>query len=184
MTGYSGRYVGARDVPLSPEGCRQIAGLRSVLPEQKIKKIVASPMLRCRQSNEILFPDHVVFYDEDLCEIDFGKWEGLTFQEIVTEDSELVDEWAEWSPEFCFPEGECIGHFVDRVYSTGARIAAFSEENVMVIAHGGVIRTLLCYFLKLDPSDYLLFQVKKGRFATLELYSEGAVLTGLNLGGR
>jgi len=182
MTGYSGRYVGARDVPLSPEGCRQIESLRSILLDQKVDKCVSSPMLRCRQSSEILFPGHKISYDEDLYEIDFGRWEGLTFQEIAKEDPALVDKWADWSLEFCFPEGECIGHFVERVHNAGTRIAAFSEENVMLIAHGGVIRALLCFFLKLDPSDYLLFHVKKGRFATLELYSEGAVLTGLNLG--
>jgi broad specificity phosphatase PhoE len=181
-TGYSGRYVGARDVPLSAEGCAQISSLRSLFPDQKTEKIAASPMLRCRQSSEILFPDQTVFYDDDLCEIDFGRWEGLSFQEIVKKDPERVDEWAEWSLKFCFPEGECIGHFVERVYRAGARIAAFPEEDIMLIAHGGVIRALLCYFLKLDPSNHLLFQVNKGRFATLELYSEGAVLTGLNLG--
>jgi broad specificity phosphatase PhoE len=182
MTGYSGRYVGARDVPLSPEGCAQISSLSSFFLDQKVEKIVASPMLRCIQSSEILFPDHAVSYLDDLCEVDFGRWEGRTFKEIAEEDPELVEEWADWSLKFCFPEGECIGHFVDRVHRAGAQIAAFSEENVMLIAHGGVIRALLCYFLKLDPSDYLLFQVKKGRFATLELYSEGGVLTGFNLG--
>lgn len=182
MTGFSGRYVGARDVPLSPEGYAQITRLRSIFPDQEIEKIVASPMLRCRECCEILFPEHPVSYDDDLCEIGFGRWEGLTFQEIVKDDPERVEEWADWSLNFSFPEGECIGGFVERVHRAGARIAALSEENVMLIAHGGVIRALLCYFLKLEPSNYLLFQVQKGRFATLELYSEGAVLTGLNLG--
>lgn len=183
-TGYPGRYIGASDVALSPEGREQIAGLGAIVSGHTTDTILSSPMLRCRQSSEILFPDHQIVYDEDLREIDFGRWEGLTFQEIVEKDPERVEQWADWSLDFCFPEGECIGDFVQRVHGAGERVAASAAENVLLIAHGGVIRALLCYFLKLEPSEYLLFQVKKACFASLELYPEGAVLTGLNLGSQ
>ena len=181
-TGFSGQYIGAKDVPLSPDGCQQVASLKQVLPDQQIDEILSSPMLRCRESVEILFADHPVNYDDDLREIDFGRWEGLSFQEITKNDPELVDKWAVWSPDFCFPEGECIAHFLKRVHRAGSRIKESSNENIILIAHGGVIRALLCYLLNLNPENYLLFQVKKGKYATLDLFSEGAVLTGFNLG--
>lgn len=181
-TGLSGRYVGSRDVPLSVDGRAQIARLKSSFEKFSFDSIVSSPMLRCRESAEILFPDRALSYDDDLREIDFGRWEGLTFQEIVKNDPEHVAAWAEWSPQFCFPEGECIAHFIERLHKAGSRIATSIADNTLIIAHGGVIRTLLCYYLQLDPSQYLLFQVQKGRFATLDLFDEGAVLTGFNLG--
>ena len=181
-TGFSEKYVGATDVPLSSEGVAQISSLHNIFRHQEIDLILSSPMERCRQCAEILFPECSVRYDNELREIDFGRWEGLSFKEIQDADPELVELWANWSPEFCFPQGEQIGSFLDRIHSVGERVLVSQEKTTLLIAHGGVIRTLLCYFLKLAPSDFLLFQIKKGRFATLDLFSEGGILTGLNLG--
>lgn len=181
-TGLSGKYVGSQDVPLSTDGVSQIKSLKTLFKKYPIDVVISSPMLRCRQSSEILFPQNLLNYDEDLCEVDFGSWEALTFQEIVKKNPELVDEWSKLSDEFCFPEGECIAAFVARVEKVGARIKKSAKKDIMIVAHGGVIRNLLCYFLNLDPSKYLLFNVKKGRYATLDLFDEGAVLTGFNLG--
>jgi alpha-ribazole phosphatase len=183
-TGFEGRYIGARDIPLSSVGVTEILNLKSEFQSKQIDKIVASTMLRCRQTAELLFPDCAISCDEDLREVDFGRWDGLTFPEILEKDPGLVDNWAVWSPEFCFPEGESIGDFLRRVYDAGIRLTESSDKNILVIAHGGVIRAMICHFLKLEASDYLLFQVEKGKYATLDLFSEGAVLTGLNLGGR
>ncbi len=181
-TGYSGRYVGALDVPLSPEGRQQIAALGKHFNDVSSGTVIISPMLRCRQSANILFSSACHEVDDDLREIDFGRWEGKTFQEIVATDSALVERWADWSFDFSFPEGENVGNFIHRVNKAGERLLSAARNDAVVVAHGGVIRTLLCYFLKLDPSCYLLFKVKKGTFCTLELFSDGAVLTGLNLG--
>ena len=181
-TGLSGKYVGSEDVPLSPDGISQIQNLKSVIKNYPVELVISSPMLRCRQSTEILFAQDLVSHDEDLCEVDFGCWEALTFQEIVNKNPELVDEWSKFSPDFCFPEGECITAFIARVQRAGDRIKKSAEKDIVIVTHGGVIRYLLCYFLNLDPSQYLLFNVHKGKYATLDLFDEGAVLTGFNLG--
>ena len=181
-TGYSGKYIGSRDVPLSVAGRLQVKELSAILSGSCTEKILASPMLRCRQSCEILFPEEAVSYEKDLREINFGRWEGLSFQEIAVMDPDIVNAWATGASTFCFPGGECLGSFIERVEKAGKRIASLPEKDIIIIAHGGVIRMLLCYFLKLDPSKYLLFKIKKGRFTTLELFPEGAVLTGLNYG--
>lgn len=182
MTGYSGRYIGSTDVSLSDEGRKQILSLKNSETFSQADTIITSPMLRCRESCDIIFPEKTINYDSNLREVDFGRWECLNFNEIVEKDAALVDDWAKLSQEFSFPDGENIGHFIGRVQQTAARIISLSDEKVIVVTHGGVIRALLCYFLKLDPSNYLLFNVKKGGFTTLDIFPEGAVLTGLNLG--
>ncbi len=182
-TGYSGRYVGSLDVGLSPEGIMQIENLRPYFQKNIPAVCVSSPMQRCVESHEILFSKSHVEHDDDLREIHFGEWEGLSFQEIVSDYPSLVEQWAEWSLDFCFPGGERIGDFLNRVHRAAGRIVARSEEDILLVAHGGVIRALLCHFLQLDPSEYLLFQVQKARIAKMELFDQGAVLTGLNLGG-
>ncbi len=182
-TGFGDRYIGSKDVPLSATGAAGIASLKPVFTGQEIDRIVVSPMLRCRQSVELLFPDRSFSCDDNLREIDFGRWEGLSFSEIVRKDPDFVDCWATGDVDFCFPQGERINDFISRVHDAGERLAKSSAQNILVIAHGGVIRALICYLLQLEAGNYLLFQVKKGRYATLDLFSEGAVLTGLNLGG-
>ena len=117
----------------------------------------------------------------DLREIDFGRWEGLLFAEIAPGDSELVKRWSAWDREFAFPDGEAVAGFLARTGAVAERLAARPEETVLVVAHGGVIRALICHLLKLPPQNYLLFDVKPARLATLDLFSEGAVLTGFNL---
>jgi broad specificity phosphatase PhoE len=181
-TGFSGKYVGSQDVVLSAEGVLQMESLKDSFENYPVENLISSPMIRCKQSCEILFPHQAVCYDEDLREVDFGRWETMNFQEIVKKDPELVDSWSKWSLDFCFPEGERIGHFVKRVQRAGENIKKSPETHIMIVAHGGVIRNLICYFLNLNPSLYLLFNVRKGCYTTLDLFDNGAVLTGLNHG--
>ncbi len=180
-TGFSGKYVGSLDVDLSDSGRDQIKALGKRLDTYSYEKIISSTMLRCRQSSEILFPNRTVCYDNDLREIDFGRWEGMTFQEISKTDPDLVDLWSNEGMDYCFPDGECINDFTSRIYLFADRLKVCPENNIIVISHGGVIRTLLCYFLNISPSKYLLFQVNKGHFSTIDLFDKGAVLTGFNL---
>jgi broad specificity phosphatase PhoE len=175
--------VGSLDVGLSNEGVEQIKTLSPFFDSKELSSIISSPMRRCRETSEILFSKEPIVYDDDLREIDFGEWEGLTFQEIVNRYPQQVEQWAHWSLDFCFPGGECTGDFLNRVHRAAQRITEFPQGDLLLIGHGGVIRALLCYFLQLDPSEYLLFQVKKARIAQLKIFDKGALLTGLNLGG-
>ncbi len=180
-TGFSGRYVGAQDVPLAPEGVSQIQDLHKVLQEKTFDKVFSSPMLRCRQTCEILFPNDSVSCNDNLKEINFGRWEGLTFDEISVRDPEIVEKWADNLPDFTFPEGESVDSFTKRVQTTATEIAEGQGDTVLIVSHGGVIRSLLCHFLGIDPKNYLLFQVKKGTYSTIELFGAHGVLTGFNL---
>jgi len=181
-TGLSGRYVGATDVPLSDEGRNQILGLRSGFGAMGINTLLASPMLRCTQSADLLGLGLPVQLDPDLREIDFGRWEGKTFAEIEAQDPELVRVWARGADDFCFPGGEATAEFVRRVDVVKNRLLALEAETVLLVTHGGVIRSLICSLLGLSPDKYLLFQVAKGHYTTMELYDGGGVLTGFNLG--
>jgi len=180
-TGFSGRYIGARDVPLSSAGVSQIAGLQKSLGREKFDVVYASPLLRCRQSCEILFPNTAIKYNDVLREIDFGRWEGLSFEEINEQDPKMVQQWAEDPLHFTFPEGESVASFTARVEETALSLRQEFGKKVLLVCHGGIIRGLLCSFLGIDYQNALLFQVKKGRYATVEMFGEGGVLSGFNL---
>jgi len=180
-TGFSGRYIGSRDVDLSPEGSQQIKDLRNSIKPELFDAVYASPLLRCRQSCDILFPDSTVQYKDALREIDFGRWEGLTFEEIRQQDSESVNSWAEDPGNFTFPEGESVPDFSKRIEKVARFLSKEQGQRLMLVCHGGVIRGLLCYFLGIDYKNALLFQVKKGSYTTIELFGERGVLSGFNL---
>jgi broad specificity phosphatase PhoE len=54
---------------------------------------------------------------------------------------------------------------------------------MLLVTHGGVIRHLLCLMLGLPMVKYLVFDVQPGCFCSLQVYSDGSVLTGFNLKG-
>lgn len=183
-TGLSGRYVGSSDVPLSEEGQAQILALRPDLSAMKIDTLLASPMLRCTQSVDLLGLGLPVQFDPDLREIDFGRWEGKTFAEIEAQDTELVQHWASGTDDFCFPGGEATARFTSRMDAVKNRLLAADAKTLLLVTHGGVIRSLICGLLGLSQRNYFLFQVAKGHYSTMELYDGGGVLTGFNLGSQ
>ncbi len=71
-----------------------------------------------------------VYFNPDLKEIDFGDWEGLSFQEIAAADPEHVLKWARFKPDFSFPGGESITHFLDRVGRIAKCLTEMPEKEV------------------------------------------------------
>lgn len=182
-TPLSGCYVGSTDIDLSTSGMAQVQRTAKVLRQEKITKVFCSPLIRCRQTFKLL--DLYVHADFDplLREIDFGKWETKTFKEIVSIDKDLVDVWASGVESFSFPEGESLKNFRKRVRRFKEKIYACEDQTILVVSHGGIIRHLICELLGLVSDKYLVFQVLPGTFSSLQLHSEGGVLTGFNISG-
>lgn len=182
-TGLQGRYIGSTDAPLSDSGLIQARKTGEVLREKGVTKIVCSPMLRCRQTLEQLSLSCTCQFNELLREIDFGRWEGKNFSEIVQVDKELVDSWVKEPETFSFPGGELLVAFNNRVAEFRDQLETMTEDTILVIAHGGIIRHLICLLLGLEADKYLLFDVKPGCFCSIRLFDEGGVLTGFNIKG-
>ncbi|KJR98062.1 MAG: hypothetical protein VR65_21370 [Desulfobulbaceae bacterium BRH_c16a] len=182
-TGLQGCYIGRTDVPLSPEGLLQVGRTASLLRQENIDRVFCSPMLRCRQTSELLDLGSPCECHESLKEIDFGRWEGKRFEEIVENDAALVTSWTNEPDSFCFPEGESIAGFRQRIALFKEMLITEHEERMLLVTHGGVIRHLLCLMLGLPMEKYLIFDVQPGCFCSLQVYSDGSVLTGFNLKG-
>lgn len=181
---YSGRFVGSADIGLGPAAPAQAERLAALIGGYAPDLTFCSPLQRAQLTAAMVAKTASlgeIITEPDLREVDFGRWEGLTFAEIAEADSELVRRWSVWSPDFAFPDGEVTADFLARVQGAGDRLAAREEETVLVIAHGGVIRALLCHLLRIAASNYLLFDVKPARLAVLDYFPEGGVLSGFNL---
>jgi broad specificity phosphatase PhoE len=139
-------------------------------------------MKRCRETAAVIMEaaDMKFTVDPDLREIDFGRWEGMAFDEIQEAFPEEMDRWSEFSADFTFPEGEKIGDFQARIIGVAHRLVTNPADTIIVCTHGGVIRLLICHFLGLQPWQYILFKVKHASLTTIKLFDGSGILSGLN----
>jgi len=182
-TGLQGRHIGSTDVPLLDEGKGQVRKTARLLRAEGFDKILCSPMLRCRQTLDLLDLSSPWQTSELLREIDFGRWEGRSFSEIVQEDQDLVDAWVTQPESFTFPGGESLSAFKNRVALFKSQLEEMKDRKILVISHGGIIRYLLCLLLGIDIEKYLIFEVKAGSYCSIRLFAEGGLLTGFNIQG-
>lgn len=136
-----GRWQGQADPPLSDHG-REEARLAASALRGTSGLIVASPLLRARETAEIIsseIADGSVAIEPDLREIDVGGFSGLTNDEIA---ERMPDAWATLRAGklAVFPGGEARARFRQRVLGALERIAAHhSGAEVIAVAHGGAI---------------------------------------------
>ena len=154
------RYIGrGTDEPLSEEGKQRLSAYSGKLPQL----VFVSPMLRCRQTAEILFPGCTLHVVEELAECDFGEFENKNYQEL--DGNEAYQKWIDSNGTMPFPGGESMEGFQKRCREQFARILeACLEESVELgafVVHGGTIMSILSGFSKV-PGDYFSWQVKNG----------------------
>lgn len=100
------QYVGSTDQPLAPEGEALARERRERMPE--VDGIWVSPLKRCRQTAELLFPGMEQRIVPDLQECDFGDYECKTWEEL--KDEEIYRAWIGGDMTITFPHGESMEH--------------------------------------------------------------------------
>lgn len=136
------RYYGSTDVRLSALGREQMREARRQILIDTVESVWASSLARAWQAAQIVAPARPVRLEASFREIDFGRWEGLTREEIEVLDPPLFEHWQSGEPGFEFPEGEARGLFRDRVAEGLERLHASRTRSALVVAHKGVLRTL------------------------------------------
>ena len=139
-----GQYIGSKtDAPLSPEGLNELRLLKENTDYPEIDSLYSSPMLRCRQTAAVLYPDNGVVTVENLKEYDFGDFEGKTAVEL-----ENNQDFLNWASGKCPPpNGEDNTEFIKRL-CVGLRQVVLDmmekgKSESAVIMHGGAIMMLL-----------------------------------------
>lgn len=180
------RFSGSTDLSLTPRGLDQVARLAESLPAHLFGEdsgvwCVTSPLLRARQTAEAVAIRRglPVATDDDLREMDFGLWEGMTAEEIEVRFPGELGVWAAPTGSTAFPGGESLDEFDRRVARAQERILRQAAEAVLVFAHGGVIRGLISGLLGLGRGGYWLFDIKPASVARVDVYDEGFALSGL-----
>lgn len=154
-----GRHTGRTDVPLTPEGRKQAAALVRTLAAHRFALELTSPLVRARETARIAgFADAEI--DPDLVEWDYGEYEGRTTAEIQGDRPG----WNLWNDGV--PGGESIGDVGNRVERVLAR-AAGADGDVLLFAHGHVLRILTAVALELGPRAGARFALRTGGLGTI-----------------
>jgi len=138
------RHTGVTDLPLLPEGEAAARALAPRLAEEDFDLVLASPLLRARETAELagLAPE----LDPDLREWEYGEYEGRTTAEI-REERPGWDQWRDGCP-----GGESaadVGARTDRVI---ARVLDSGADTVALVAHGHLLRVLGARWIEQDPA--------------------------------
>ena len=166
-----GRCYGSLDIELSPEGMRQFESAAALLSREPLAAIYTSPRLRCSQSAKILAAAHRCPIEtvDELSEIHFGDFEGLTYDRIETLYPSLYRTWMERPTEMQFPGGESFTEMWYRVTQAASAIRNRHEgQSIALVTHGGVIRILIAEALAI-PRNHI-FRIAQ-RHAAVNLIS-------------
>jgi len=148
-----GRYQGICDIGLNSTGIKQAELASKYLSRVKFSKIYSSPLKRTMKTANIINGRAEVKIEayEDLKEVDFGKWEGLKFNQI---DKDYHGDYQQWltDPYNNRPTGG--ENFKELTLRTTSVIDSIVAENtddssVAIVTHGGVILSLLVYWLQI-----------------------------------
>ena len=151
------RFVGVLDVPLAPQGEELARRVSPTLP--RVEHIYRSPLLRCRQTAQLLWPDTEMTVIQGLRETDFGPFEGKNHEEL--KDDPLYQAWISQGDRLNFaamPVGETAEQVVERVSAALAELvkdaAAHGYERVGVVSHGGALMGLLSKYGRPEREYY------------------------------
>jgi alpha-ribazole phosphatase len=179
----SERFWGKTDVRLGPVGLRQAEKLRDRLASEKIDFVYSSQMKRALVTAQTIADLHhvEVISCQELREIDFGKIEGLKFNEVDTQFPEVTRLWLQRSPHLAYPGGESLVDLDARIAGFRTRLVKHTEkEVVLIVAHSGVLRTLICQVLDLEMRNRWNIRLDLASLSIIDTYPETAILSLLN----
>ena len=177
------RFAGYSDVELNADGYRQVERLRARLANEKIDAVYSSDLKRALVTAEVISPGHKtdIVVCPELREINYGDAEGLTFEEIGHHHPELAESITNFSLELSFPGGESFKGFIARTIEFVDRLNGHAQEQtILIVSHGGVLRTLVCDLLGIDQGFWRQFRFDNASLSIVDTYPQRAILSLLN----
>ena len=142
-----GLYIGKTDLPLSARGLRDLLNKKEEAQYPHAAAFFTSPLSRCRQTLEVLYPGCEPTVMEGLAECDFGVWDGRRVEEL--KEDELFGKWLAGELQD-IPGGEATEAFQNRVMAAFEALVEYSmkngHEDVVVCTHGGVIMMIMAAY--------------------------------------
>jgi broad specificity phosphatase PhoE len=178
-----GRFLGQRDVPLSTAGRKQLPVLVRKLRPYAVDAIYCSDLTRARATAMALARRRAVSVAlrPRLREMGFGRWEGLSWDDVAEQFPRLARQWLAGRSRPRVPGGESFAPFRARVTRELKRIVAANHgRSVVVVAHAGAIRVAIGAALGLD--DRHLFRIAQSPCGlnVIDYFKSGVIVRCIN----
>lgn len=182
----SGQIMGEQPIPLNQNGEADAQRLADLLRSRSLRTIYSSPVLRARQTAEILatavrLPVRV---DRGLTEINVGEWVGRFWRELT---DDLVRRNFYSNPQDSRPPGgETLREVQTRVVSfvEGAMAEALSTSGdtgpLLLVSHADVVRAIIAHYLQWDLQTIRQVRIDHASLTALKVADGLADLLFLN----
>ena len=176
-------FVGWNDLPLNARGLQQAEQVAEYLQSEKLAAIYSSDLQRAKVTAQAIARKHglEVRVDSDLREVNYGVWEGLGESDLLREYSTqwLARQNDPWN--VAAVEGESYQQMWQRFLPKwNALIENHQAETVVLVAHNGLIRMLLCYLLGAPFENFKRVHVSNGGVSRLETGASKWLLKSIN----
>ena len=176
-----GCYYGVTDAPLNETGRKQVSELVSYFKTIDLDAAVSSPLLRARQTAQIILDgrDLRLESDERLQEQNFGIFEGYTHQELTRKFPEEYAAWNQNFNDYRIPEGESFRDVRERVdqFVEGLPVG---DGTLLLTAHKGTLGHFAASVLHLPLDGYWNFVFDQGCYSCIDLEDGYAIIRCLN----
>lgn len=162
-------YRGSTDDPLTDLGWQQ---MESAVAKQRWDYIVSSPLSRCLDFSQHLSQKTNTPLSQDSLwqEIDFGDWEGKSADEI---DSEALSLFYQDPIQYPPTNGESYRNFQSRINLAWDNLVKnHPDQHILVVTHGGVIRSLFPLLINLPISNIFNLQVDLASVTRFQCFKE------------
>jgi broad specificity phosphatase PhoE len=173
------------DIGLSDAGKLQAVALAARIAGEHFDRIVSSPLQRAVETARMVAFDRPVDLDPRLMEMDYGAWEGLTYDDIDERDGAYRRRWQLDPAALPCPDGESAEDVAARARTFLTDQLAWSagdaERIVLVVAHSSFNRVLCCVAMGVPVGQYRRRFTQGQTNITVLRYPDGATPDGARL---
>lgn len=160
--------IGKKDIPLSNEGIGHAKQLADYFLNMNINRIYSSHLKRAKKTAEIIAGSRLgVCIKDDFSEIDIGKWDGLTFEQVKLRYPEEYEKRGKDFENYVVEGGESMAMCRERAIKELHKSIDESEGNILIVSHAGVIRTIISSLLGISIIDTFEYKIDYGSISLI-----------------
>ncbi len=173
-------FRGRADIELNEVGVRQAELLGEYLGGEEIDFVYSSPLKRAVKTAEAIASHKKLDVNivQNLFDIDYGEWEGLSLREVKEKYPELYRDWLDTPEQVRIPGGESLEDVRGRAMSfVEDAVMWCGEGRIVFVSHRVVNKVLICGLLGLDNSDFWKIRLDTGGITRFDCGDGRLVLT-------
>jgi broad specificity phosphatase PhoE len=176
-------FRGRADVELNDVGIRQAELLAEYLAAEEIDFIYSSPLKRAVRTAQAVagLKKLDVSIVQNLNDIDYGEWQGLSRREVKEKYPEIYRDWLDTPEQVRIPGGESLEEVRSRAMPfVEDAVMRCGEGRIVFVSHRVVNKVLICALLGLDNSYFWKIRQDTGGITRFDCGEGRLVMTSHN----